>query len=253
MPADWKGSIPCCIMQLNKQPLCCFPDLLGFGFSDRPADWDYSLESHAETIYQILHMREETMNPFLVIQTVFDALTRPKQLVVIQEIPSGRVIDIGGGGEGVIAQAGGAGIVAIDRYISEIHEARGKAPTAAWMVADATDLPFVSHCFDNATAFFSCMYMTDDTKQKAFREARRVLKEGGEFWIWDAHMVPRGKAFAIRLRVDLQDIPTINTMYGVRAQVQSAASIGGLLLEAGFEPEVIANHKHWFLIKARRT
>jgi len=192
------------------------------------------------------------MNPFSVIRAVFDALTRPQQLVVIQEIPSGRVIDIGGGGEGVIAQAGGAGVVAVDRYMSEIHEARGRAPAAAWMVANATELPFVSHCFDNATAFFSCMYMSDDTKQRVFGETRRVLKEGGEFWIWDAHMVSKSKAFAIRLRVDFQNRPTIHTMYGVSAQAQSAASISGLLQKTGFEPEVIANHKHWFLIKARR-
>ena len=31
------------------------PDFLGFGFSDKPADFDYSLEGHAETVYQILH------------------------------------------------------------------------------------------------------------------------------------------------------------------------------------------------------
>jgi len=33
------------------------PDFLGFGFSDRPADFAYSLEAHAETVYQILHHR----------------------------------------------------------------------------------------------------------------------------------------------------------------------------------------------------
>jgi pimeloyl-ACP methyl ester carboxylesterase len=30
------------------------PDFLGFGFSDRPAHFDYSLKAHAETIYQII-------------------------------------------------------------------------------------------------------------------------------------------------------------------------------------------------------
>jgi pimeloyl-ACP methyl ester carboxylesterase len=30
------------------------PDFLGFGFSDKPADFDYSLESHAETVYRII-------------------------------------------------------------------------------------------------------------------------------------------------------------------------------------------------------
>jgi ubiquinone/menaquinone biosynthesis C-methylase UbiE len=193
------------------------------------------------------------MKLFSIVQMIFNALTKPRQHILIQEIPRGRVIDIGGGGEGVIAQAGGAWVVAIDKYISEIHEARGKAPDVTWMVADATELPCKSHCFDNATAFFSCMYMSDDVKQKVFRETRRVLKEGGEFWIWDAHMAPKSQVFAIRLQVDCQDTHTINTAYGVKAKDQSAASIGSLLQEAGFESEVITNRKHWFLIKAKRA
>ena len=187
-----------------------------------------------------------------IVQMVFNAFRKPKQHVVIQRMPAGRVIDIGGGGEGVIAQAGGAGVVAIDRYMSEIHEAKGKATQAEWMVADATQLPYKNHCLDSATAFFSCMYMTDDVKQKVFREAGRVLKRDGEFWIWDAQIVPRGKVFAIRLRIDVRDERTINTVYGVMAKEQSAAGIAGLLWEAGFESETITNRRHWFLIKARR-
>ena len=143
------------------------------------------------------------MKLVLVVQMMFNALVKPKQHIVIQEIPQGNVIDIGGGGEGVIAQIGGAGVVAIDKYISEIHEAREKALDAPWMVADATELPCQSSCFDNATAFFSCMYMPDDAKENVFRETRRVLKNGGEFWIWDVHMAPTSNVFAIRLQADL--------------------------------------------------
>ncbi len=33
---------------------CILPDFFGFGFSDRPRNFDYSLESHAETIHMIL-------------------------------------------------------------------------------------------------------------------------------------------------------------------------------------------------------
>jgi ubiquinone/menaquinone biosynthesis C-methylase UbiE len=131
------------------------------------------------------------MNLFSIAQMLFSAFAKPKQHVVIQEMPIGRVLDIGGGGEGVIAQAGGARVVAIDRRVSEIHKARGKATDAAWLVADATRLPCRSHCLDSATAFFSCMYMSDDANRKAFREAGRALKKGGELWIWDAQMVPR--------------------------------------------------------------
>jgi ubiquinone/menaquinone biosynthesis C-methylase UbiE len=190
------------------------------------------------------------MNLFSTVQMIFTALTKPKQHISIQEIPTGRVIDIGGGGEGVIAQAGGAKVIAIDKYVTEIHQARGKALDVPWIVADATALPFRSQCLDNATAFFSCMYMSGDVQARVFRETRRVLKTGGEFWIWDAHITPKSKVFAIRLQVDSPAIHTINTVYGVKARGQSAASIGSLLKQAGFESKVITDRKHWFFIKA---
>ena len=192
------------------------------------------------------------MKPFAIAQMVFSALTKPRQHVVVREIPPGRILDIGGGGEGVIARVGGASVVAVDRSLSEVQEAQGNAPDARWLVADAAELPCKSHCFDHATAFFSCMYMADEVKPKVFRETWRVLQPGGEFWIWDAEMVPRGQAFAIRLRVDLSEKPAIDTVYGVRAKAQSAAGLAALLQEAGFAPEVITEQKHWFLIKARR-
>jgi len=31
------------------------PDLFGFGYSDRPDNFDYSLQAHAETIYEVIH------------------------------------------------------------------------------------------------------------------------------------------------------------------------------------------------------
>jgi ubiquinone/menaquinone biosynthesis C-methylase UbiE len=185
------------------------------------------------------------------VRMIFRAVTTPRQRVLVQEIPKGRVIDIGGGGEGVIARAGGAAVVAIDKHISEIEEARGKAPGALWLVADATGLPFRSHSLDHATAFFSCMYMPAGVLQEVFRETHRVLKQGGEFWIWDAHMVPKGRVFAIRLQVRLDDARTLNTAYGVKAREQSAASVGSLLQEAGFEWAVITRRERWFFIKAR--
>lgn len=196
--------------------------------------------------------RLEIMNLLSIAQMIFSAFAKPKQHVVIRETPPGSVIDIGGGGEGVIGQAGGARVVAIDRRGSEIHEAKEKAAHATWVVADATRLPCKSHCLDSATAFFSCMYMSHDVIREAFREAGRALKKGGEFWIWDAHMVPRGGVFAIRLHVDVGEQRTINTTYGVRAKEQSAAGFAGLLREAGFEPEVTTKQRHWFLIKAKK-
>lgn len=188
-----------------------------------------------------------------VIQMLFTAMVKPRRHIVIQEIPKGQVIDIGGGGEGVIAQAGGTRVFPIDKYMSEIQEARGKAPNVSWMVANATEMPCQSQSFDNATAFFSCMYMSNDIKEKVFRETWRVLKQGGEFWIWDAPILTKGKVFAIRLQVVFQGRHTINTVFGVKTKDQNATSICRLLEKAKFTPEIITDRKHWFLIKARRA
>lgn len=193
------------------------------------------------------------MNLITIIRMIMNAFAKPKQHILIQETPSGTVIDIGGGGRGVIAQAGGAGVVAVDRLESEIRGARDKAPGTQWMVADATELPCKENSFENATAFFSCMYMTDNVKEDVFRETQRVLKKGGEFWIWDARIVPRSNVFAIRLQVHLGNDHTIGTLYGVRARDQSAASIGSLLRETGFAIKAVTDQQHWFLIKAERV
>jgi len=191
------------------------------------------------------------MNSWSIVKMMFQALVNPKRNVQISEIPTGLVLDIGGGGEGVIAQIGGPGIIAIDRYMSEISEARSKAPQASWMVTDGTQLPYPDNCLDHATAFFSCMYMSGDVKAKVFSETQRVLKDGGEFWIWDVPMTTKSDVFAFRLQVETPKIPTIKTIYGVKAKDQSAATICNQLQEIGFEADLIINNKDWFFIKAK--
>jgi ubiquinone/menaquinone biosynthesis C-methylase UbiE len=196
--------------------------------------------------------RQEIMNLVSVIRMIINALVKPTQYVLIPEIPKGNVLDIGGGGEGVIAQAGETSVYPIDKLMSEILEARGKAPNAYWMVADGKELPLANECFDNATAFLSCMYMPENIESSVFRETRRVLKSGSEFWIWDVNISPKSKVFAIRLQVDIPGNRTIKTVYGVRSKAQSAGRICDLLQETGFEAEVITNSKHWFFIRALR-
>ena len=185
-----------------------------------------------------------------IVHMILSALAKPKQIVSIQETPTGRVLDIGGGGEGVIARVCGSRVVAIDRSVSEIREARAKAPDIPWLAADAAKVPCRDHSFDSATAFFSCMYMPDHVKENVFRETRRVLKPGGEFWIWDGHMASRSKVFGLRVQVDFYGNRAIRTVYGVKARDQSSASISAMLREAGFATQVLADEKHWFLIRA---
>ena len=183
----------------------------------------------------------------------FSALTKPQQRVTLAKLPPGRVLDIGGGGEGVIAQVGGGQVVAVDKLFSEIGEARDKAPAANWLTANAAQLPCANGSFAQTTAFFSCMYMPNEIKATIFKETYRVLQPGGEFWIWDAPMSARSGVFALRLQVTLPNQKIITTAYGVRAKDQSAASLGDLLQQAGFKTEVCSQHKYWFLLKACKT
>lgn len=193
------------------------------------------------------------MSFFTNLQMAFSALSKPTQRVTLSEFPPGRVLDIGGGGEGVIAQVGGSQVVAVDKLFSEIGDASDKAPAAHWLAADATQLPCANESFARATAFFSCMYIPNEIKVAVFKETYRVLQPGGEFWIWDAPMSARSGVFALRLQVTLPNQKTIITAYGVRAKDQSAASLGDLLQHAGFKTEIGAQHKHWFLLKVCKT
>ncbi|MHA1121674.1 MAG: class I SAM-dependent methyltransferase [Candidatus Heimdallarchaeota archaeon] len=175
-----------------------------------------------------------------------------RQKVVITEIPAGKIIDIGGGGEGIIAQIGADRVTAVDKLESEIKSAQPKAPTATWQVADARDLPFENESFDNATVFFSLMYMKKSVKEEVISEVFRVLPSGGEFWIWDANIQKDG-IFVTMLKIKLPNGKTISTGYGSKDCTQSPESISEILQKKGFKIKEITTNKLWFLIKAQKA
>ena len=172
------------------------------------------------------------------------------QKIILDSIPDGSVIDIGGGGEGIIAQIGNERITAVDKNQSEIDEAKPNAPRANWILADATALSYSDEYFDNATAFFSGMYMSAETFEKASKEVHRVLRNNGEFWIWDAKITPDKDLFLIRLHITLPNGKKIRTGYGARGKNQNITEITQKLVEAKFHIEMTENHGKWFFIKA---
>ena len=98
----------------------------------------------------------------------------------------GWVLDIGGGGEGVIGQLLGDEVVAIDLLKEELLEA---ADGPLKVIMDARDLNFLDESFHTVTAFFSLMYFKEkNAQQKVFQEAARVLKPGGKFHVWDVNL-----------------------------------------------------------------
>ena len=176
----------------------------------------------------------------------------PFQQIVIETIPEGSIIDIGAGGEGVIAQVGGKRVTAIDKRQDEIDEAFDKAPDANWMVADAFDLPFDDEEFDNATSFFSGMYMKHEDKEKAIKEVYRVLSPGGELWIWDSKIDTDKENFIITLHISLPGKETFGTGYGTSIKNQNEELYKEYLQTNGFSIEEIEVSKYWFFIRAKK-
>ncbi|TFG50082.1 MAG: class I SAM-dependent methyltransferase [Anaerolineales bacterium] len=98
----------------------------------------------------------------------------------------GFVLDIGGGGEGVIGQLLGNDVVAIDFRKDELLEA---ADGPLKIIMDARELKFLDDSFQTASAFFSLMYIKKRGDQhKVFEEISRVLKPGGKFHLWDVDL-----------------------------------------------------------------
>ena len=59
-----------------------------------------------------------------------------------------------------------------------------RSPSVRWRTADATDLPFEDRAFDLAVCQFGVMFFPD--KVAAAHQARRVLRDGGQWWfnVW---------------------------------------------------------------------
>ena len=126
----------------------------------------------------------------------------------------GFILDIGGGGEGIIGRLVGEKVVAIDINKEELEE---EADGPLKIVMDARALRFLDSSFHTATAFFSLMYINNRTDQQTvMNEIWRVLKSGGHFHLWD---------------VDLSKRPDTNKeMYLVRLNCR----IGEEIIETGY-------------------
>jgi ubiquinone/menaquinone biosynthesis C-methylase UbiE len=112
-----------------------------------------------------------------------------QEIVVHNFAAPGYILDIGGGGEGIIGILKGDKVVAIDFKKEELEEA---AEGSLKIIMDARNLQFLDNTFDTATAFFSFMYIKNRVDYESiFGEVFRVLKAGGQFLIWDASIPQR--------------------------------------------------------------
>lgn len=184
-----------------------------------------NLKEAGEKLHQAMQIAENIKNEELINQIWefiqgFSYSTQPQSIELSPIETDGFILDIGGGGEGIIGKLNGDQVIAIDKNENELLETQNDALK---VVMDATALKFLPKSFDVCTAFFSFMYIPTNKHLKVYEEAHRVLKDHGKLLLWDVK-IPENlgdyKAFIARLNVKL---PTgeVEAGYGVEWQPQN--------------------------------
>ena len=168
----------------------------------------------------------------------------------------GFILDIGGGGEGVIGRLKGKDVVAIDIRRDELEEAV-EGPLK--IVMDATDLKFLGDSFNTATAFFSLMYVrSQEDQRKIFEEIWRVLNSGGYFHMWDVDLSERPETdkemYVVFLRYRVGE-DEIGTGYGQRwpDEPRSRGYYIALAEAVGFRLIRSEQNKHTFYLLLQKA
>lgn len=157
-------------------------------------------------------------------------------MIVLKPELQGSILDIGGGGEGIIGRLYGPQVLAIDNRQEELDEAPDGFEKV-WM--DARHLLFPDAHFEHVTFFYSLMFMDAETQEQAIAQAVRVLKKGGTLHIWDSEI---DRAYPDPFVVDLDiQLPSeqLHTTFGIVSDLsnQTACSIGCLCSKYGLSLE----------------
>lgn len=158
-------------------------------------------------------------------------------MIQLNQTLQGSILDIGGGGEGVIGRRYGAQVTAIDNRQEELDE----APDGfAKVQMDARRLSYPDGSFDHVTFFFSLMFMDTETQKRAICEAVRVLRRGGSLHIWDAEIAAAAPSpFFADVDVVVNGA-LLHTTYGVVNDIvnQTAASVCTICAQCGLRQTV---------------
>jgi len=178
-----------------------------------------------------------------------------QQKVVLHDFDApGYILDIGGGGEGVIGKLKCMRVIAIDTRKEELE---GTPEGPLKLVMDARNLQFLDNTFDTTTSFFTLMYVEKANREKILREVYRVLKPNGEFLIWDVVIPPRDdnpkEFFAVRLVVVVHG-EEIETGYGVpwKDREQDVSYYADLAEKIGFDVLSKEEHDQTYFLKLKK-
>ena len=164
------------------------------------------------------------------------------------------IIDLGGGGEGIIGQLYKENVTAVDSRQDELDETPD-GPTK--VCANAMNLPFEDNSFASATAFYFFMYLQSNDYKDVIKEAFRVLKPGGLFYIWDTLIPPKTHELKELFLVPvIAELPNkfIHTAYGVKwsNRLMNCDILSDITLEIGFKVHTKAENKNSFTLVCQK-
>ena len=179
----------------------------------------------------------------------------PEQKIRLERLKSdGLILDIGGGGEGLVSRIDGDRVCALDVSMNEIREAQIHGHSTNWFVADGRNLCFKDEVFDIVTLWFSLGYMSDwNTKRAVLEAAYRVLKINGKLSIMASHIPETGASLIFWGTFTLPDGTLSKTGYGIRGgQNQTLSKVLELVTEVGCDQHQYEDHGEWFKLQSRR-
>ena len=166
----------------------------------------------------------------------------------------GLILDIGGGGEGVIGQFKKDQVIAIDHNKRELEEA---PEGGVKIIMDAGELKFLDNTFDTVTSFFTLMYIPKSEHKKIFKEIYRVLKKDGHLVLWDV-IIPKREnqiheMFSLPLKIKIDD-KELDTGYGVfwGKKEQNLEYFQKLSIKVGFSEVKFKSDDQIFYLRVKK-
>ncbi len=167
-------------------------------------------------------------------------------------IDDGLILDIGGGGEGLVSRIEGNKVCVLDIRMSEIREAQIHSHSSNWFVADGRYPCFKDEIFDSVTLWFSLGFMsTWSTKRAVLEAAHRVLKKNGKLSIMASLIPNHGDSLIFWATFTFPDGTLSKTGYGVRgSQNQTLPRVMELITDIGFGQHYSEDHGEWFKVES---
>ena len=180
--------------------------------------------------------------------------TEPQNIKLQRFSEEGLILDIGGGGEGLVSRIEGDRVCALDIRMSEIREAQIHGHSSNWFVADGATLCFKDEIFDIVALWFSLGYMSDwKIKQAVLEAAYRVLKKNGRLSIMASSIPETTERLIFWATFTLPDGTLSKTGYGVRGgQSQTLPRILELVTKVGFSQHQYEDHDEWFKVDSHK-